>query len=155
MKFGFSLALEEMRSAYQQFIQAGEALDHKASALLGAAGLLLGLVGVLQISSVSVSNIVKWGLALAAALYLVMVWLCIRTLFPHGYTTPIKADWDVLSDYLLTRGKRDAVLNILSGYVAQIQHNQRVNEIKARNVRWAAWIFAMIIVLLLLLSVLG
>lgn len=150
-----TLALEEMRLEYQQVSQSSDVLDNKASAMLGASSLILGLLGVLQISAASRSLTIQIGLGIAAALYFVMVWLCLKSIFPKSFTTPIQADWNVLSKYLLTQKEKDAVLNILSGYVTQIQHNKHINEIKARNVQAVQWIFTVIILLLLLLSIFG
>lgn len=149
------LALEEMRQMYQQVSQAGDALDNKASSMLDNASLILGLFGVLQITlfKQGQSPLYQIMLALIVILYLLMVALSMNAITPRIFRTPIKADWDVLSEHLLIKKERDATLKLISGYVEQIEYNKVQNERKAKRVQWAMIIFFTIIFLLLVLSI--
>lgn len=150
-----TLALEEMRLEYQQVSQSSDVLDNKASAMLGASSLILGLLGVLQISAAAPSLYLQIGKAVIAVLYLLMLWLTIKAIFPRTFHAPIQADWSVLSEHLLTKNERDATLKLISGYVEQIEYNKTINEKKSRNIEWSARIFGAIILLLMLLSIIG
>lgn len=150
------LALEEMRRAYQEYSTASDVLDQKSSALLQSASLILALFGLLQLTPLKAGqSVVLWiGLGVAVVLYVALLILSTDALSPRDYELPIKADRDVVTSAILVNLPRDAVMTVLSGYVARIPHNRRLNEEKAKRVKWASACLALIVFLLVSLSLL-
>jgi hypothetical protein len=149
------LALEEMRRAYQEFSTASDVLDQKLSTILGSASLILGLFGVLQFTPFKAgqSPIYGIGLVIAVLLYIGMITLCTNALLPRTYQLPVQVDWNALSEHILVKEPRDAMLTVLSGYVARIPHNRKLNEQKAERAKWASLSLIAIVLILVTVSV--
>ena len=145
------LALEEMRLLFRNILESGALLDQKANLLLGASGLVLALVGALQISATSLpSSPAKLGLLLAAlAAFVCMVALSLLAASPITYKNPIKASWDELNDCIFQRPEREAILTLLSGYVDQIAFNKTQNHRKATLIKASSVLLVLIFALLI------
>jgi hypothetical protein len=146
------LALEEMRFTMQQILSAGDALDQKVNALLVAAGIVLAVSTTLQISlSPNRSNLYWAILFVTIVLYITAVVVVLISSKPYTYRMAIAAKWEELEQHIFGKQERDAILNLLSGYVDQIQHNQKINVCKAKLQMCSIAILALIVVLLVIL----
>jgi Kef-type K+ transport system membrane component KefB len=127
------LALEEMRLNMQQSMSAGDALDQKVEFVLVVAGLALGLATTLQAPSSPSQFSPRWFVLLAAmAFYVISVLAILVSSMPQTYHLAIASEWEELKQRILGRAEREAILTVLSGYVNQIQHNEKLNRRKAK-----------------------
>lgn len=146
------LALEEMRFTMQQILSAGDALDQKVNALLVAAGIVLAVSTTLQISLSPNRSDLYWAiLFVAIGLYIAAVGIVLISSKPYTYRMAIAAKWIELDKQIFGKQERDAILNLLSGYVDQIQHNQNINSRKAKLQVCSIIILALTVVLLVIL----
>jgi hypothetical protein len=126
------LALEEMRLNMQQSLSAGEALDQKVNLILVASGLVFAVATTLQISLNPSRSDLYWAVLIGViCLYIASVALALWGAGPQPYRLPLASDWDELTRVILGRAERDALTQLLSGYVEQIQHNRKINRTKA------------------------
>ena len=120
------LALEEMRLNMQQSISAGDTLDQKVEFILVVAGLVLALATTLQVSlSPSHSNLYWFVLLAAISLYVISVVAILVSSMPQTYHLAIASEWEELDKQIFGRTERDAILSVLSGYLEQIQYNEK------------------------------
>ena len=146
------LALEEMRFTMQQVLSASDALDQKVNALLVAAGMILAIATTLQISISPNRSVLYWIILLAAiVLYVSAVGFILFSLRPHTYRMAIAAKWEDVDKHILGKPERDAILSLLSGYIDQIQHNQKINAYKAKLQIFSMIVLALTIILLVIL----
>jgi len=129
------LTLEEMRLAMDQRMRSGDAIDQKANLLLGAAGLVLVLATSLSPFRATRPTWYWIGMAVAFALYMIVVVATLATSWPRIYRLPVAADWKDLDESLFNKSERDALLVLISSYVEQIPYNGRINQSKARRLR--------------------
>ena len=151
---GLRLALEEMRMLYEQRFESSDALDKKAGTLLSSASLVLSIVTTLQLTQSGPDQ--PWfywfGLFLAFGLYIGMITLTVIAITPKTYTTPIKADWNVLDQRLFQNDEQHALLNLIKAYMDRNNASKTIIKRKANQIRWAGGLLAIIVVLLSLLS---
>ena len=124
------IVIEDMQDTFvRQLAGIGKVKDGVRS-YLGAASLLISLVGALQILTVRVS--LEWfgwyqvGLGAAGALYVILISLCAIALFPVGVKGPIAPDWDELTTSYQGLSKEDALLKRLSSILNAIDANRPV-----------------------------
>jgi hypothetical protein len=146
------LALEEMRFTMEQILSAGDALDQKVNGFLVAAGIVLAISTTLQISLSPNHSDLYWAILLVTiGLYIIAVGVVLISAKPYAYRMAIAAKWDELDKHIFGKQERDAYLDLLSGYVDQIQHNQKINVRKAKLQMCSIVILALTIVLLIIL----
>ena len=146
------IALEEMRSTMTQILQAGDALDQKINNTLSLGGLIMVLTSTLHISLDSTKSDLYWGiLLLAVVLYIGAVVIALKGMNPQRYRMAIAAEWDELDKQLFDKDERQVILVLLASYVEQINHNEEINQRKAKHFRVGIGLFAIIILLLLVL----
>jgi hypothetical protein len=147
------LALSEMRYALASSLAGGESLDRKVNAILAAGALVLGVASSLQVSLGPRRSDLYWAVLISAVfLYLFASGLALISGRPRSYHLPIAANWEEIDRQVLGRPRRDALLTLLSGYVDQTQHNERVNRRKANIQGWALALLAMSVVTILVLA---
>lgn len=141
------LALEEMRFTMQQLLSAGDALDQKVNTLLVAAGIVLTISTTLQISLSPNRSDLYWAILLVTiGLYITAVGIVLISSKPYTYHMAIAAKWEELEKHIFGKQERDAILDLLSGYVDQIQHNQKVNGRKAKLQMYSIAVLALTVV---------
>ena len=127
------LALEEMRFNMQQSINAGDTLDQKVEFILIVAGLILALATTLQVSLSPNHSCLYWIVLLVAIiLYVVALSAILFTSMPKTYHLAIASDWEELDKQIFGKVERDAILSMLSGYIEQIQYNEKINRRRAK-----------------------
>lgn len=143
------LALEEMRLNMHQSISAGDTLDQKVEFILVVAGLALALATTLQVSlSPSHSNLYWFVLLVAVFLYVVSVVAILVSSMPRIYHLAIASEWEELDRQIFGRAERDAILSVLSGYVEQIQYNEKINKRKAKLYAFSLAVLLVTIILI-------
>lgn len=144
------LALEEMRFNMQQSLSAGDALDQKTNLVLAAAAVVIAVGTTLQISlEMNRSDLYWMILLLSIGLYLAAVGAALWGSRPQTYRLAIASDWSELNRQLFNKSEREAILALLSGYVDQIQHNQRINAVKAKRLQFSLLVLALTVPLLI------
>jgi uncharacterized membrane protein len=145
------LALEEMRFNMEKTLEASDALDQRVSIVLAAAGLVLTLATPLQITLSPNRSDLYWAVLLSTiGLFIVAFALALWGASPKEYRLAIASTRKELESRLLDKSEREAILVLLSGYVEQIQHNQRVNSCKANILR-----FSMLVLLITILALMA
>lgn len=154
LKDNLQLALDEMRLQMERVYQASDALDQKANFLLAGAGIVVGVATVLQPRLIALSPLKITLLGVSVVMYVVMVALVLRAMAPAGYVFPLKADYKVLEQYVLTEPLEQAISNVILGYTTRIDQNKAVNAGKARAIRISMLLLSAIFTLLAIASAL-
>ena len=150
------LSLDELRRYYDAVDKASDTLAGTANQLIANASLILGLMTVLQLSLIDVDKQLPWywiGFVVAIALYVAFVFLANGARVPQTYKTPLKADWEQVSESLLRWDSVNAIKNILSTYIEAINYNYKLNSRRARLIMWATRLFVVEVILLIALSI--
>jgi hypothetical protein len=151
------LVLEELRDVLTRQFEAGDALDSKLKELLGAASLILSLVTTLQvIGGIGRIGRLFWILtAFVMLLYVVLIFVIMRALRPMGYHSPIPSDWDEIEDRFFDLCEDAALELLIVNYLEYSERNNAPLKYKARMVRWASFLLAGIVLLLVVVGLLG
>lgn len=149
-----SLALQETKEMYTHLMDAIDSLTNKATALLENSGLILTMFGVLQIALLQAgqSDWYKIGLGLVVLFYLITIALLLWVLHPKGYRMVFVADWEGIDNAIRNHTLEGATTQLLSNYLARIQHNDVVHHSNVVRYQWATRTFAVTIILLVALS---
>jgi hypothetical protein len=145
------LALDEQRRAFDKVDSSADALDQKLQALFGSASLIISLIGTLQIAILrDTAGVLFWViLGVVALLYSVMVIIILVGLQPLEYYEPTFSNWNTLDARLFHKPERDAVLLQIALYLDYIELNKEINNGKIAKIRWAAGLFGLILLILL------
>ena len=148
------LVLEQKYRMFENSIQVGDHLDSKASGLLQAGGLVIALTGVVKIPGF-VANPDLWGIigiAVAFFAFAGMVLLAVLAWSPADFGHPGNTNWDeIFTDYI--HQDVDACFDqILADLLEAIERSAKRNRSKAGYVTWAAGLFAVQILGVLLLA---
>jgi len=149
-----NLALHEVKEIHVQVLNAVEALSSKATALLSNSGMILALFGVLQIALLEPGQPgwYKIGLALIVILYIAVVILLLIVLAPKDYRLTFVADWDGVDNAIRLHSLEQATTQLLSNYLARIQHNTAIHHRNIVCYQYATRLFGSIVTLLVVLS---
>lgn len=146
------LALEEVRFNMQQVLSNGDVLDQKVNNLLATAGIVLTIASTLQISLSPDRSDLYWGILIfAIILYTVAVGLIVFSSKPYLYHFAMSSKWGDMDKHLFNLKEREAILNLLAGYEAQIGYNEAINRRKAKLHAWSLLLLLIIVVILIVL----
>jgi len=148
------LALEEMRRTFDAASKASDNLDGKASALLRSSSIITSLFAALQLTLIDdqPSGLYIAGVVVLLLAYIILVIACTFSMYPRKYKTPVRADWDTLSEHIISIGHRDAVLRLANSYAKKSRHNRAINCQKASRIRLSSYIVAFNVILIVMLS---
>lgn len=150
------VAIDEMsRNLRLQF----EAMDtHKttARAILSAASLIIGLMGVLQLARPSIQtpfvSLYNLGIVLAMIVYVVLISLAVWSIMAVSMASPIKSDWETLKTYFVGKCGRDLLKMQLSAILNAIRFNDVLLTRQRRLVTAACVCLPVIVLILMALS---
>ena len=156
--FGYKIAIEEMQLALKNNLESFDAVRNMARTLFGAASLIVGLLGTLQIISADVvpayRGIYNFLITLTMIVYIGLIVCCLRVLSPNNIDLPIEVDWNVLWNHYISETDDQIYKTRLISYINAIQKNWPVIT-RLRNItRIATLLLPIIIVLILLISLL-
>lgn len=152
----YQLTLEQQYYGLSQLYQANDHLDNKALSLLQAAGLILALVGALEIPNfITTNEPVLWakiGIGIGFAAFVLMVITITTTWTPKEVHLPGSQDWDkVYDDYVTVKLERSFdqhLVNILDAF----ERAALVNSTKSARIRVAVILFVFQVSGLLILA---
>lgn len=152
--------LEEVRRLLDVQFSQIEALDTKASVVLGSASLISTLVPASQTSLFSSAlpsslpagcGLVLAGFIIAIVLYVCIVILAILAFRVRVYTFPLKIDRrEIEEDYLPLTGEM-VKKQVLSNYLKHLNENTKEINRKARFVQWSLIVLAIDVVYLIVM----
>lgn len=150
---GYQVAIEEMKLTLQNNLASFEAVKNMARTIFGAASLVLGLLGTLQIISAEVMPAYRaWYnvlIVLVLLAYLGLIACCLYVLTPINIYLPIRADWPELWENFISETEENIYKTRLSGYLNAIQLNRPIIA-RLRNVTTGATLLLPIILILIL-----
>lgn len=148
--------LSEAKQSYAYQYDSFDVLKGQASTALGASSLIVSLVGLLQIFRQASLDLTAVQVVLIVILALLYLWQFITSMAAIGpleIATPIKPEWDVMSEYY--RGATgDELLKLqLSSYLNAIQKNEPLKVMLTNRVKQANRLLAASVFLLLATAV--
>ena len=156
-KFGYETVIAEMKYLLDQQYQGVEATKSTAQHVLGAASLIIALIGALQLLNVQIDP--KWSttynclVILSIVLYVALITCCILVIKPAQVFTPTSADWDEL--YYKFVGHQDDVDVLkqqLANYINVIGLNEKIVTYRRRLATIASILLPIIVIILFALS---
>jgi hypothetical protein len=152
----YQLVLEQQYFGLSQLYQANDHLDDKALSLLQAAGLILALVGALEIPGfVATSEPALWakvGISLGFAAFVAMVVTVALAWRPGASHLPGTQDWNKVYDKYVTVELNHSFDKVLVDAMEVYDRIAAINIVKAKRLRWAVWLFLLQIIGLLILA---
>jgi hypothetical protein len=85
-------------------------------------------------------------------LYLALVICVLKLLRPRQFKAAFKATWDGVNGAVLNHDPKDAIMQLISNYLARIEHNKNLNENDACLLYWATRIFIALVFLMVVLT---
>lgn len=150
---GYTLGIEEMKHLFDEQGKMVEASKSTAQQILGAASLIIALIGILPISiGPSISGRSPWFIgiiAVIALLYLGLIGLCMQVLRMSDFAMPIRSDWDTIY-YALGQHTNEMELRkkYLMIYVETINMNRSGVARRIKKANLAATMLPIIVILL-------
>jgi hypothetical protein len=134
---GYILAFEEMKFLLAEQTKSIELARTTTQQVLGAAGLIIGIIGILPISNPAFAtdrSAMSLGLlGLAALLYTALIILCVLNLTLSKYYGPFQADFDKLYRDIVNHPNDNAMYKMMiSIYIDTIEHNRPIMKFKVR-----------------------
>jgi len=150
-----AIVVEEFRRTNDQAIESGRRLDDKAVGLVEWSSIALVIASALELPSMVqgqgiIESIVL--LVTAVVLYVAIVILCLKALWPQDYQNPISIDWDSLYCLYLGKEEEECLIQIVSQYIEVIGINKQRASAKARYVRLGFFLLPILIIVLVLLT---
>jgi len=149
-KDSIGLVLTELQRQHDVHLESADTLDGKAASLLEWASLALAVV-----AAISTPELAKAGktiplviVLVTVALYLLIVVLSLKAIFPRLYKLPIGIDWDEMCNLYLMQDGQDTSLQLLSQYYKTIEYNRAVAASKNRFVELGFRVFPVLILTL-------
>lgn len=149
------LLIEQQYFSLTQIDRANEQLDTKALQLLQISGLILALVGALEMPSFIIGDptlLAMIGIAIGFLSFLGMIALLMLTVTPATSYVPGTQDWDKIYDKYITVELVDSYDKILMDCLHAFDKLSILNQHKANNLRWAVGLFLFQVVGLLILA---
>ena len=146
------LALKEVYHIYTRYDADATQLDTKVGGLLSSSSLILTLFGVLQLNLVNNAQpkLYQELLILVVVLYLTLVVLTLLALIPQGYKTVFQENWEGVNKSILQPD--DPTIQLIANYLDRIKYNKGINDRKAKLLKIATIVFALLIVLIVIMS---
>jgi hypothetical protein len=150
------LLLTQQYRRFDAIVSANEALDAKATTLLGASSLivsLFGAVGLFRLASPGAGPSARLLVLLLVLLFAAMVITVALAWWPRAAAFPGGADWPAMKQRFLDAPSHEAFTAALSDCIAATGSAVAVNRIKGRLVRASFALFiAQLLILVLLLA---
>jgi hypothetical protein len=144
------LVLTELQRQHDVHLAASDILDEKAARLLEWASLALVIV-----SAISTPELIKAGKTLPVAalivtlvLYVAIVIISLKVIYPQKYQLPIGLDWDEMCDLYMLQSEQVALQQLLSQYMTTIESNKAIAEYKGRMLKRGSFLFPILTLLL-------
>jgi hypothetical protein len=155
-KYREDLLLTQQYRRFDAIVSANEALDAKATTLLGSSSLvvsLFGAVGLFRLASPGAGPWARLLVVLLVLLFAAMVITVALAWWPRATAFPGGQDWQSMKQRFLDAGTREAFTAALSDSIAATENAVAVNSIKGRLVRASFALFiAQLLILVLLLA---
>jgi hypothetical protein len=149
------LTIEQQYFSITQIDRANEQLDAKALQLLQAAGLILVLVGALEIPKFITSDPTLWarsGIFVGFLAFAGMVYLLASTVKPGAACAPGSQDWNEIYDEYLIVKLDDSYNKVLVDCLETFDRLSDLNQGKAKSLQWAIFLFVLQVTGLLTLA---
>ena len=132
-----------------------ESLDAKARANIGAATLFLSFGAAFQLTAISGNFPALYAILLIVGLILygAMIVFSLTVILPVEYHWPVSPIWENVTFYWTLPDKRSYIEQIISDYTRAIQLNRKAVDKKARNYRISGFVFGLIIIDLVIMTV--
>lgn len=156
VKYNHDVPLQEMKRMYAGQSAGFDAVKNTIRSVFSAAGLILALLGALQVFSAKVvpewQAAYYWALAAIFALYLVFIVICIAGMWPVYWYPVFDNNWDILSTTFqdMTKDQEDAMY--ISAIIQAIDLNSPIVKRYADREKAALILFPIIVMLVLSLA---
>lgn len=151
------MVMAHLNRTYANSIQTGDHLDNKATALMQAGGLVIALTGVVKIPGFA-SNPTAWaavGISLAFLAFAGMILAAVKAWNPSNFSHAGAIEWDEMFNAYLLKDVQDCYSQELYDLSSAIEDMFARNISKGKYVRLSALLFAIQIVGVLILALVG
>lgn len=151
------IALAEMEKTFERQLASFEVIKTTVRALLSSASLIVALVSALQIFASPIFSpgwliCYRIGLLLAGCLYVALISLCSKALWPVAPVLPLACEWDVLTTAYRDLSEHDRLSKQLSAVLNAIDLNRPLIKRYVMFSMAATALLPLIVVILLLLA---
>lgn len=151
---GRQAALEEMQGVWKRQYESLDTVKSTAKTIMGYSSLLLGLIGVLQLSGLfsSLSGLYVFLAVTTAVAYIVLVCICVTIINMTVFYGPILSDWKMLDKQLFNKTDNKLLEQRIADYLCAIEKNNEVLKKRVEMLNFAIILFPVIIALLFLMG---
>jgi hypothetical protein len=153
-----NIPLEEMQRSLDHQRDSFDTIKTTVRSVLSAASLIVSLVGALQLINSRIAPAWLWlywiGIAVTATLYVALILFSVVILMPIIPSSPLAANWDVLTTAFKDLDEKEMKLKQLSSILNAIEKNKPILDYLVKLQRFVLILLPFIVVILLLLSLL-
>lgn len=153
---GLSISIEMMKHNLKMQDASMDSFKATARSLLSASSLIIALLALLSILNIHPKagylRIYQAGVLAIAGLYAFEIALCLSALFPSAFHGPVQSNWKVFYNTFMDKSDIEQLKVLLAAYLNAHDLNGPVLDGVRKRLQLAHRLFAALILLILLLS---
>jgi hypothetical protein len=159
-ELGLRIGIEEMQKNLEAQFEGMDAMKDIARTLFGSSTLIAGLYGVLQLSTLTISDPVWLSIyiivfALTIIAYVSTVICSIIIISPVTLNRPVVDEWDQIYKHFTNKSKIEILRVHLAAYISTIKANNPILEKRRKLVKAASVSLVGVVILIMILSFIG